>query len=167
MTFTLDRNGRVALARAFHPCTGAERDLLCGIFGVWESSLVKVEGRCPQSYEDALARLRQAFREDAGGLPRGKMQEEGFSVRQEGGDVFAVDFRRHILINLTAEGFDTGRLAARRGDRKLARKDFGNKIGGILNPSNAKGLNSANREWEVGGKKGGMDDVDDGRTLKR
>ena len=41
---------------------------------------------------------------------RGKLSEEGFIIKQDGDNTFAINFSKRIIINLTEEGFDLSRL---------------------------------------------------------
>ena len=97
----------------FHPATEAERDLLCKIFKVDRSDLVELSGGKPQSHTDAVSRLREIFQDENVSSVKSALHEEGFIIREEAGAAYAVNFGRHIVIDLAAEGLDTERLKPR------------------------------------------------------
>ena len=170
MADAIDRNNRIRFIEMFHPATEAERDLLCKIFKVNRPDLVDLSGERPQSHTDAVSRLHEIFNDENVYSVRSALHEEGFIIREEAGAAYAVNFNRHIVIDLAAEGLDTERLKPRP-RKQQAKQTHSTGNGGKkihihgLKDSGA-GSHSEKREWEVGGK-GGYDDIDDGRNLKR
>ena len=170
MAEAIDRNNRIRFIEMFHPATEAERDLLCQIFKVNRPDLVELSGERPQSHTDAVSRLHEIFNDENVYSVRSALHEEGFIIREEAGAAYAVNFDRHIVIDLAAEGLDTERLRPRpRKQQSRQTHSTGNggkkiRIHGLKD--SGAGSHAEKREWEVGGK-GGYDDIDDGRNLKR
>lgn len=170
MAEAIDRNNRIRIIEMFHPATESERDLLCKIFKVSRPDLVDLSGERPQSHTDAVSRLREIFNDVNVFSVRNALHEEGFIIRKEAGAAYAVNFGRHIVIDLVAEGLDPERLKPRPRKQQSRQSDsYGRHIKPIrlhgLKDSGA-GSHAEKREWEVGGK-GGYEDIDDGRNLKR
>lgn len=170
MAEAIDRNNRIRIIEMFHPVTEAERDLLCKIFKVSRPDLVELSGGRPQSHTDAVSRLHEIFNDVNVFSVRNALHEEGFIIRKEAGAAYAVNFDRHIVIDLAAEGLDTERLKPRprkQQPQQIHSTGNGGKKMHLhgLKDSGA-GSHAEKREWEVGSK-GGYDDIDDGRNLKR
>ena len=139
--------------------------------------LVELSGGRPQSHTDAVNRLHEIFNDENVFSVRNALHEEGFIIREEAGAAYAVNFDRHIVIDLAAEGLDTERLKPQprkqqpRPQKQQPRQIHSTGNGGKkmhlhgLKDSGA-GSHAEKREWEVGSK-GGYDDIDDGRNLKR
>ena len=95
------------------------------------------------------------------------MYAAGFTLRKQDGTAFAIDFKRHIIVNLADEGFDLERLKrkAAPGQRnapskaKAGHRPF--RLTGLKDAGG--GSQSEKREWEVGRK----DNIDSGQQLKR
>lgn len=171
MAEAIDRNNRIERVEKFKPATEAERDMLCGIFKVNRPDLVTLTPERTRSHTDAVNQLREIFSDDTTGSVKGKLFEEGFTIREDGNGTYAVNFKEHIIINLTEEGFNLERLKRKshksQTDRQSVHKNIGHKTGGHIRLRDAGGgSQSEKREWEVG-QKGNYDDIDDGRTLKR
>lgn len=170
MAEAIDRNNRIRFIEMFHPVTEAERDLLCKIFKVNRPDLVDLSGERSQTHTDAVSRLHEIFNDENVYSLKSALHEEGFIIREEAGAAYAVNFNRHIVIDLAAEGLDTERLKPR--PRKQQAKQIhstgngGKKIHIHGLKDSSAGSHAEKREWEVGGK-GGYDDIDDGRNLKR
>lgn len=170
MAEAINRNNRIRFIEMFHPATEAERDLLCKIFKVNRPDLVDLSGERPQSHTDAVSRLHEIFNDENVFSVKSALHEEGFIIREEAGAAYAVNFKRHIVIDLAAEGLDTERLKPRP-RKQQAKQTHSTGNGGKkihihgLKDSGA-GSHAEKREWEVGGK-GGYDDIDDGCNLKR
>ena len=113
MAEAIDRNNRIRFIEMFHPATEAERDLLCKIFKVSRPDLVDLSGERPQSHTDAVNRLHEIFNDENVFSVKSALHEEGFIVREEAGAAYAVNFDRHIVIDLAAEGLDMERLKPR------------------------------------------------------
>lgn len=98
------------------------------------------------------------------------MYAEGFTLREKDGTAFAIDFKRHIIVNLADEEFDTKRLRRKTTSKqmqtpsrtKMAHRPF--KLTGLKDAGG--GSQSEKREWEVG-RKDNTDDIDSGQQLKR
>ena len=170
MAEAIDRNNRIAWVEKFSPVSEAERDLLCQIFKVNRPDLVALSSEKPTSRMDAVLRLQEIFNEEADTSVRSRLYAEGFIIRENGGSTYAINFKRHILINLTEEGFDLDRLK-RKSSKKQANKV---PVRNAARPHShhvklrdaGGGSQSEKREWEVG-HKGNYDEIDDGRSLKR
>jgi len=172
MAEAIDRNNRIERVEQFKPMTEAERDMLCKIFKVNCPGLVSLSPDRPQSHTDAVNRLHEIFADkETATSTRSRLREEGFIIRQEEDTFYAIDFKRHILIDLSAEGFNVELLQRKPKpkkqiqpsktipkSKKLLRNAGLRDVGG--------GSQGEKREWEVG-HNGNYDEIDDGRTLKR
>ena len=58
---------------------------------------------------DAVNRLREIFNDDTVTSVRSQLHEEGFIVRQDEDVTYAINFKQHIIINLTEENFNLDR----------------------------------------------------------
>lgn len=165
MAKAIDRNNRIAYVEMFHPAGEAERDVLCGIFKVERSGLVSLSGERTKEYAGAVDSLKKLFddKTKTGGL-RGELYSEGFIVRQAEETYFAIDFKRHIIVNLNEEGLDIHRVKKQEGKNRKAKPSVKPKLPKTRDAGG--GSRDEKREWEVG-MKGNYDEVDDGRSLKR
>lgn len=172
MAEAIDRNNRIEWVEKFKPTTEAERNLLCCIFKVNRPDLVSLSSERPKNYEPIVTRLREIFADDtATASVRSQLRAEGFIIRQEEEAVYAINFQKHIILNLSEEGFNLERLKwqplkhsqlapSGKGQARSKRPHLPKfKDGG-------GGSQSEKREWEVG-QKGNYDAVDDERSLKR
>lgn len=168
MAEAIDRNNRISWVERFHPANEAERDLLCKIFKVTDPELVSLQPERKFSYADAVTRLHEIFNDGNITHVRNSLKEDGFTIRQEADATYAINFHSHILINLTEEGFDLNRLKPQRpSEGKQPPQPTDNHISHLIKLRDSKdGSRSEKREWEVG-RKGGYDEVDDGRSMKR
>ena len=101
---------------------------------------------------------------------KGKLIEEGFIIKQDGDNTYAINFSKRIIINLTEEGFDLSRLRRQYPEKqqpmKQQQKQKKSHLSGIRKLKDAGGgSQSEKREWEVG-YKGDYDRIDDGQSLK-
>lgn len=180
MAAAIDRNNRIRHIEQFHPTTEAERDFLCKIYKVDRKDLISLSSECPESHANTVKRFREMFNDESIHSVRAALREEGFKVLYDGDTYYAIDFQRHILINLNAEGFDLERV--KRQPRKqqplklqtkakvpvriatVPKVPKPQRLTAALKNINV-GSQSANREWEVGQK---MDekDVERGRGMK-
>lgn len=172
MAETIDRNNRIERVEQFKPMTEAERDMLCKIFKVNRPDLVSLSPDRPQSHTDAVNQLHEIFADkEAATSTRSRLREEGFIIRQEEDTVYAIDFKRHILIDLNAEGFNVELLQRKPKINKQTKSQQATpKSQKLLRHAGLRdaggGSQSEKREWEVG-HNGNYDEIDDGRTLKR
>ena len=172
MAEAIDRNNRIELVEKFQPTTEAERDLLCKIYKVNRPDLVSLSPDRPQSHTDAVNRLHEIFADkEAATSTRSRLREEGFIIRQEEDTVYAIDFKRHILIDLNAEGFNVELLQRKPKINKQTKSQQATpKSKKLLRNAGLRdaggGSQSEKREWEVG-HNGNYDEIDDGRALKR
>ena len=105
----IDRNNRIAMVEMFRPATESERDLLCKIFNVSRTDLVDISPERTHYYTDAVNRLREIFNDETVTSIRSRLHEEGFTIRQEEDVTYAINFKQHIIINLTEENFNLKR----------------------------------------------------------
>lgn len=110
MAEAIDRNNRIAWVEMFCSTTEAERDLLCKFYKVDNPEIVTLQSEKNQSYTNAVNHLHEIFNDESITYVRGKLKEEGFIIRQEEDATYAINFHKHILVNLTEEGFDLNRL---------------------------------------------------------
>ena len=175
MAEAIDRNNRIAMVEMFRPATETERDLLCKIFKVSRTDLVDISPERTHYYTDAVNRLREIFNDENVSSVRSRLHEEGFTIRQEEDATYAINFKQHIIINLTEENFNLERIkkSMNQSVKQLEQYKYQKNI--KISTSffdktrlyNAGGgSNSENREWEVG-KKGDCDNIDNAYTIKR
>ena len=172
MSEAIDRNNRIAMVEMFNPATETERNLLCKIFKVSRTDLVDLSLERTHYYTDAVNRLREIFNDETVSSVRSRLHEEEFTIRQEENATYAINFRQHIIINLTQENFNLERLKKQplkqleqqkhKQNQKLT-SHFSNKT--ILHDTGG-GSHSENREWEIGQNQYN-DDVNDFHTIKR
>ena len=175
MTETIERNNRIAMVEMFSPATEAERDLLCKIFKVSRTDLVDISPERTHYYTDAVNHLREIFYNETVFSVRSRLHEEGFTIRQEEDTTYAINFKQHIIINLTEENFNLERLRKplKQPVKQLNQhKHLQNKKPTTLLSNKGKlrdyggGSHGGKREWEVG-LKGNYDKVDDDYSIKR
>lgn len=169
MAEAIDRNNRIELVEKFQPTTEAERDLLCKIYKVNRPDLVSLSSERAASHIDAINRLKEIFDDETISSVRSALREEGFIIRQEEDATYAINFKNHIIINLSEEGFNLERLKRKPTKQQQPHpKHSANKPLSRYNKmrDHGEGSHSEKREWEVG-QKGGYDDIDDGHSLKR
>ena len=127
-----------------------------------------------------MKRLCEIFNDESVHSVRTELREEGFKVLHDGDTYYAIDFQRHMIINLNAEGFDLERV--KRQPRKQQPSKLQTKAKSPVKiapvPKAPKpqrltaalknadvGSQIANREWEVGQKKD-EEDMERGRGMK-
>ena len=172
MAEAIDRNNRIAMVEMFSPANEAERDLLCKIFKVSRTDLVDISPERTHYHIDAVNRLREIFNDDTVTSVRSQLHEEGFIVRQDEDVTYAINFKQHIIINLTEENFNLDR-PRKQFVKQIERQKYQQQTKptsrfsgkGKLRDAGG-GSHSEKREWEVG-QKGSYDDVDDGNSIRR
>lgn len=168
MAAAIDRNNRISHIEQFHPTTEVERDFLCKIYKVDRKDLISLSSERPASYTNVVKRFHEIFNDESIHPVRAALREEGFKVLHDGDTYYAIDFQRHILINLNAEGFDLERVKrqpSKQQPSKLQTKAKApvriasvpkapklQRLATALKNTDV-GSKSANREWEVGQKK--------------
>ena len=167
MVDALARNNRIQWIESFNPMTDVERDILCKMGKGTPSDLITLSPRRYNSYSTSLARLHDIFDDPNVTDVRKELRNEGFIVMKDGDNTFAIDFNRHIIINLTAEGFNLSRLQFQRQNAWKQNQPTQRKTPVRIRPLRDVGAgHGENREWEVG-YKGNYDRIDDGSRLKR
>ncbi len=167
MVDALERNNRIKWVEGFNPMTDAERDILCKMGKGTPSSLISLSTARNTDYIDSLAKLHDIFDDPDITDVRKELRNEGFIVKTDGDNTFAIDFNRHIIINLTAEGFDLTRLQRLLQQKQQQKaKQKSSYLPRIRKLRDAGVGHGENREWEVG-YKGNYDRIDDGTNLKR
>lgn len=170
MAEAIDRNNRIAWVEMFQPTNEQERALLCKFYKVDSPELVTLQPKKNQSYANTVNRLHEIFDDESITYVRGKLKEEGFIIRQEEDATYAINFHKHILVNLSEEGFDLNRLKPQQQSKRQQQqqpKPTNNHASHLVKLRDSKdGSRSEKREWEVG-QKNGYGEVDDGRSLKR
>ena len=178
MAEAIDRNNRIAMVEMFNPVTEAERDLLCKIFKVSRTDLVDISPERTHYYTDAVNHLREIFNDETVFSFRSRLHEEGFTIRQEEDVTYAINFKEHIIINLTEEKFNLERLKKpmkqsvnqmNRHKRLQSKKSTAFLSGKGKLRDFGGGSHSEKREWEVGGKNNYDDiynDIGDGFYVK-
>jgi len=163
----IDQNNRIAFVEKYQPTTEAERELLCKFYKVNASERVSLSSERPKQYTEAVNQIRGLFDDKSVDNLRDAIKNEGYVIRQEADATYAIDFHRHIIVNMNAEGFDVKRI---QWQRKQAKTSQTHKTASHL-PHTPKfrdaggGSQSEKREWEVG-QKGNYDEIDDGKSLK-
>ena len=102
------------MVEMFSPATEAERDLLCKIFKVSRTDLVDISPERTQYHTDAVNRLREIFNDETVTSIRRQLHEEGFTICHDEDATYAINFKQHIIINLTEENFNLQRLKEQR-----------------------------------------------------
>lgn len=171
MAEAIDRNNRIAMVEMFSPANEAERNLLCKIFKVSRTDLVDISPERTNYYTDAVNRLREILNDETVIPIRSRLHEEGFSIRQEKDVTYAINFKQHIIINLTEENFNLQRLKKQpmkqiERHKHLQSTKHTSRFSGKAKLRDAGGgSHSEKREWEVGQKS--SYDVDDGNSIRR
>ncbi len=167
MLDALTRNNRLEWIEGFHPMTDEEVNLLCKLGKGTQPDLINLVEEHPIEYTNVVKSLRELFDDLTITNLRAKLREDGYIIKEDEGNIFAIDFTRKIIINLTEEGFNLRRLKQqpkKRQTKKPVRKPKISKPP-IRKPTIDKGDSSdQKREWEVGSQ--GYDKVDDGSSLK-
>lgn len=175
MAEAIDRNNRIAMVEMFNPATEAERDILCKIFKVSRTDLVDIPPERTHYHTDAVNRLREIFNDDTVTSVRSQLHEEGFIVRQDEDVTYAINFKQHIIINLTEENFNLDRLRKPMKQPVKLLKQYihlQNRKQATLFSGKVKlcdygsGSHSENREWEVG-QKDNYDNIDNGCSMRK
>lgn len=172
MAEAIDRNNRIAMVEMFRPATETERDLLCKIFKVSRTDLVDISPERTHYYTDAVNRLREIFNDENVSFIRSRLHEEGFTIHQEEDAIYAINFKQHIIINLTEENFNLERLNKRPMKKIKQQKQQQNRkySSHLTSKTKLRDVGDAshgeNREWEVGNK-GSYDDLENSCYLKR
>ena len=170
MAEALDRNNHIQWVEMFKPSNEAERDVLCQIFKVSRTDLVDLFQDRPAGYGEAVERLRRLSGDETVTSIRSAFHEEGFVIRETDSTAYAIDFQKHIIIDLGNEGFDLERLkrnhSRKQGKIQKSHVTSGKGLPHIKLRDAGGGSQSEKREWEVG-HKGNYDDIDDGQGMKR
>lgn len=126
-------------------------------------------------HTDAVNRLRDIFNDENITSVRSRLHEEGFTIRQEEDATYAINFKQHIIINLSEKNLNLERLKKPmnqpmkiiKQQKQLQTQKYSSHFS-----SKAKlhdtigGSHSENREWEVG-LKDNSDDTNDILSIKR
>lgn len=169
---TVLRNDKIRRIEAFCPVTQTELDHLCKIYKVERKDLLSLSSERDENTLAAIKKLNEIFDNPEISNVKKTIREAGFQIHHsEDGNVFVVDFKRHVIIDLQSAGFDMSRMEYK--PRKRKEKNVkSTAVRAIKKVSRVRALRDAgggsqdaNREWEVGNKKG-YDDIDDGRSLK-
>lgn len=167
MVDALERNNRIKWIESFNPMTDVERDILCKMGKGMSSNLISLSSGRNNSYTTALTRLQDIFNDTSISDVRQELRNEGFIVKSDGDNTFAIDFKRHIIINLTAEGFDLTRLQRQNPQKQQKYQPKKQSSAPQIRKLRDAGVgHGEKREWEVG-YKGNYDQIDDSSTLKR
>ena len=180
MAKAIDRNNRISFIEKFRPTNDAEAVLLCKVFKMDRPDLGERFSERNPEYAQTVERFREIFSGPEIKSVRSTLYEEGFIIRQVDDTYYAINFKKHVMVNMNEEGFDVARLQRKSKKQKRNGVPF-KKSKKTLNPikslqqkshqglgklrKEGVGSHSANREWEVG-KKTDYNDVDDGRSLK-
>ena len=137
----------------------------------WTPYLVDISPERTHYYTDAVNRLREIFNDETVTSIRSRLHEEGFIIRQEEDVTYAINFKQHIIINLTEERFNLERLRKQPVKQIERNKHLQTTKPASRFSSKAKlrdaggGSHSEKREWEVG-QKIDYNNVDDERSIK-
>ena len=168
MVDALARNNRIQWIESFKPMTDAERDFLCRMGKGTPSDLIELAPQRYNNYATTWRRLQDIFNDPNVTDVRNELRNEGFIIKKDGDNTFAIDFNRRIIINLTEEGFDLTRLQRQPRSRKLTKPQKQKQVAlpRVRRLRDAGVGHGENREWEVG-YKGNYDRIDDESSLKR
>ena len=81
MAATILRNDKISRIESFHPATDAERDLLCRIYKVNDTHLVRLTPSRDNNYRDAVDNLHSLFDDDSITNLRAAIRSAGFHIR--------------------------------------------------------------------------------------
>ncbi|EJW97127.1 Mobilization nuclease domain protein [gut metagenome] len=182
MAAAIDRNNRISHIEQFHPTTEAERDFLCKIYKVDRKDLISLSSERPSSYTNAVKQFRVIFEDESVQSVQAELHNDGFKVFNDGDTYYAINFYRHILINLNDEEFDVKRVKRQPRKQQVTKQQTKAKVKASVKTSPVPiapqlqklamtlkntnvGSQSANREWEVGQKKD-TEEVERGRGMK-
>ncbi len=170
---TILRNDKISRIESFNPVTQSELDYLCKVYKVERNDLISLSSTRGENTKEAIRKLTEIFSNPEVSNVNKTIRDEGFQIHHsEDGDVFAVDFKKHVIIDLKAAGFDVSRM-----EYKLRKRTSKDQAKPVQKPALKKvrhirplrdvggGSQEANREWEVGTKKD-YDDMDEGRSMK-
>ncbi len=167
MVDALERNNRIEWIESFKPMTEAERDILCKMGKGMDTDFVSLSAARDSSYTDSLTTLQNIFNDTGITDVRSELRNEGFIVKTDGDNTFAIDFSRHIIINLTDEGLDLNRLYRQNQPQTQPQQQKKHsQMPHIRKLRDAGAGHGDNREWEVG-YKGDYNRIDDASMLKR
>lgn len=168
MVDALERNNRIQWIESFNPMSDVERDILCSMGKGLPTNLISLASGRNSTYVASLSRLHDIFNDPNVTDVWKELSDEGFIVKKDGDNTFAIDFKRHIIINLTAEGFDLTRLQRQPKSRQqpMQQKQKNVAMPRVRKLRDAGAGHGENREWEVG-YKGNYDKIDDESSLKR
>lgn len=167
---TILRNDKIRRIEAFAPITSSELDYLRKIYKIEQSVPIPLSITRNKNTEDAIRKIAGIFSDPDITNINKAIRDEGFQIHHSNdGNVFVIDLKHHVIIDLNTAGFDTSRMDLNQRKRKVKVlvKPTEHKNATRIRPLRDVGGGSqeANREWEVGSGKG-YDDMDDGRTLK-
>lgn len=131
----LRNNNRVAWVQRFNPVTADERDALCAFFNISNPGAVSFGGSTTRFPADTIDDLNRIL---GGNDPRKSLRACGFGVVSNGGSVYAIDFHRRAVVNLTKAGYNTQQLVAGKRHGLNGRRHSGD-----LSAHGRK------REWEI------------------
>lgn len=116
--------------------------------------------------------MREIFNDENVSSVRNRLHEEGFTIRHEEDATYAINFKQHIIINLSEENFNLDWLK-KRSVKQIERQNKQQQTKSISHFSEktklrdvSGGSRGEKREWEVG-QKGNYDSIDDYNTMKR
>lgn len=166
----LDDNRRKEWIHMFNPVTPEERAILCRIAKIEDSEKIPLTEDLDETKKDMITNYKLLYDSEGAGKIREQLQHDGFIVKVDGETRFAIDFHRHIIINLTAAGIDIRKRnkeypslssPVQHKPQNNSKFNFGKPI-----RDNGSGSRNANREWEVGNHRN-EDDLDEQYSMKR
>lgn len=100
MAEAIDQNNRIAFVEKFHLTTQVELDELCKIFKVKDSDkpLVTLSTERNKEHAETVTKFREFFADKKNTDVKGSITDEGFIFKQEKDAVFAINFKRHLII---------------------------------------------------------------------
>ncbi len=122
---------------------------------------VKISKTVSNDRDDMIYTMRNLFQLHSGRDLRAALRGENIIIKRHDGNCFAVDVKSRVIVNLDANGFDTGSLWPPRRPRQNrdngVRKGSGARVGGkdISGKNTPKDIRvgqGQNREWEVGSR---------------
>lgn len=163
-------NDRVYIVNCFLPSDEAERAALCSMYKIEDHiDDVEISNTVSNDRDDIIDTMRNLFQQHSGRDLRAALRGENIIIKRHDDNSFAVDVKSRVIVNLDANGFDTGRLWPPRRPRQnrdnRVRKGSGARVGGkdISGKNTPKDIRvgqGQNREWEVGSRER-EDKIDD------
>lgn len=159
----LMRNYKIERIERFHPSTEAERAMLCKMFKLEEHQDSVELTEKDEAYYDFINQVGDLFAEHEGAELRARLRGLGIIIKRDGDEVFALNFKQNLIIDLREEQFNISRLETNTSKTKKQQSSKQRSNTPQLSKSTKRAIDngnghSDNREWEVNGRYSDIDD---------